>query len=498
MLIDEYDAPLNSAIGKGYYSLIVETIREMFRHGMKNNNHVEKAVMTGILRVAKADLFSGLNNFSEYGVLDKKYAENFGFTEAEVNQLLEDNLEERLAQEEKELQKTQVKTWYNGYNIGDYTIYNPWSIMHCLDRGKSDPKNALRAYWIETGSTQLIEEAFKNLPNIDVSNKLIKGDYLEQHIDSYVNLEYIKTNGDAFFSLLLHTGYLTRVEKDVYKIPNMEVKKYFYEKLLPIWIEKVFGNSIDTKGLINELVHNIEDEERYKEVIQTKLLNNMDQSEKTEADFQALLNGLAYLASITKQNIKHIPHSEVYTKHGKRLDCFFIPLDKKSNTVIIHEYKKQDKTNKIGELLEDALWQIYVNQYIDKTLELYDNHNHNHYWQAIIVRAIAFFKDDMQCKWSVKIEGFRYTIEQARILNNLFSENGKLITNYNELLGGKKGVTKQMTKAAREKFLKDHVARTIHELLKTYSDKSLGEKSSSLLIKPGDQTFIDQDSISEI
>ena len=135
VLIDEYDAPMNSSIGQGYYEDVVGIIRGIFRHGMKNNEHLEKAIMTGILRIAKADLFSGLNNFSEYGVLDSKYAEHFGFTEVEVEQLLQDNLEGD-SQQEITLQKDQVKAWYNGYRIGNEVIYNPWSIMHCLDRAK--------------------------------------------------------------------------------------------------------------------------------------------------------------------------------------------------------------------------------------------------------------------------------------------------------------------------------------------------------------------------
>ena len=129
IIIDEYDAPLNSCFGEDYYKDVLVIIEQIFKNGMKNNKHVKKAIMTGILRIAKADFFSGLNNFKEYGILDDEYAEFFRFTEEEVNKLLDENLE-NVPPLEKKKQQGEIKKFYNGYEIGKFTIYNPWSIMH--------------------------------------------------------------------------------------------------------------------------------------------------------------------------------------------------------------------------------------------------------------------------------------------------------------------------------------------------------------------------------
>ena len=123
VIVDEYDAPLNSSIGKAHFPSLVGIIREMFR-GIKNNNAIEKVIFTGILRIAKESLFSGLNNFCDFTVLDEDYAQFFGFTESEVEELLKKFMT-KTTKEETSRQLSQFKFWYNGYRIGEYIIYNP-------------------------------------------------------------------------------------------------------------------------------------------------------------------------------------------------------------------------------------------------------------------------------------------------------------------------------------------------------------------------------------
>ena len=123
LIVDEYDAPFNSSIGKIYFPSLVGIVRGMF-HGIKNNETVKKVIFTGILKIAKESLFSGLNNFYEFTVLDPDYAPFFGFTESEVEELLKKCMIKN-TEEETSKQISQFKFWYNGYRIGDYIIFNP-------------------------------------------------------------------------------------------------------------------------------------------------------------------------------------------------------------------------------------------------------------------------------------------------------------------------------------------------------------------------------------
>ncbi|MBS0185223.1 MAG: AAA family ATPase, partial [Proteobacteria bacterium] len=162
ILIDEYDTPMNDWYAKQlaregkpsaeedlYLQNILLLFGSLLSKALKGNDYLEKGVVTGILRVAKANLFSGLNNLVEDSILDETYAEHFGFTEKEVNILLHKSNIDKNPETVRDL-----KSWYNGYNIGEITIYNPWSIMNCLNN-----KGAFKAYWVGTASTALIEQA---------------------------------------------------------------------------------------------------------------------------------------------------------------------------------------------------------------------------------------------------------------------------------------------------------------------------------------------------
>ncbi|MEO1301388.1 MAG: AAA family ATPase, partial [Bacteroidota bacterium] len=147
VLLDEYDAPLNNTFLKpALYERVLIFTRGLLGKCFKDNAYLEKGIMTGILRIAKADLFSGLNNFKEYSLLDKRYAEHFGFTDAEVNNLFEQPHVRELI-EAPAPGSEDIKAWYNGYTIGGITIYNPWSIMSCISES-----GTLAPYWVNTGS----------------------------------------------------------------------------------------------------------------------------------------------------------------------------------------------------------------------------------------------------------------------------------------------------------------------------------------------------------
>lgn len=226
VLIDEYDTPIQSGYLHGYYEKIVEIFRYFLGAALKGNPHFFKAVLTGILRVSKENLFSGLNNLKVYSVLDAKYSDYFGFTESEVASLLD----------QAGLQNTsvEIKNWYNGYQIGDTTLYNPWSIVNCIqDRGKT------KLYWVNTSDNSLIKEWLLNseLAFKERFSDLMAGKTIECLINEHFVFPDLKkrSNEAAIWSLLLMAGYLKVVaHRDTERgavcqlaIPNLEVRSVY-------------------------------------------------------------------------------------------------------------------------------------------------------------------------------------------------------------------------------------------------------------------------------
>ncbi len=198
LLIDEYDTPITSGWAHGYYDDVIAFFRAFFSAGLKDNPHLYRGVLTGILRVAKESLFSGLNNLTVYTVLSKRCADRFGFNPAEVSQLaalcgLSDKL-------------PGVETWYNGYTFGGQTIYNPWSVLNYLDT----PEDGLKPYWANTSSDDLLRELLlrRNAISLEDWNTLLAGGKVQRLIDENLVLRGIETNEDAVWSLLLFAGYL--------------------------------------------------------------------------------------------------------------------------------------------------------------------------------------------------------------------------------------------------------------------------------------------------
>jgi hypothetical protein len=234
ILIDEYDTPINSAYLKftnkpEEFEKVLDLFRGILGSALKTNPHLEKAVITGILRIAKANLFSDLNNIREYSVLDDQFSKFYGFTENEVNDLL--------SQVPTETSKKEIKYWYNGYSFGGETIYNPWSIMLCLSS-----KGKLDHYWLDSGGTGLIDQALLQDDIQEDLQKLIEGGYIITNITRHINFNDIKTRM-GLFSLLLFSGYLKpkaiEEQRDRFElsIPNFEVQ-YIYEMKLMKWVSQ--------------------------------------------------------------------------------------------------------------------------------------------------------------------------------------------------------------------------------------------------------------------
>lgn len=487
ILIDEYDAPLNSSFGTDHYDKIKDLIKSIFKNSMKITKYVNKAILSGILKMARADIFSGLNNITEYDILGLQYSEFFGFTEQEVNKLLDRCLVINNPQDRRQYEL--IKMCYNGYKIRDYTIYNPWSIMMCLDRAKKDPLNALQAYWVDSGSFEIIEKSFRNLKNTCELKSLVKNCRIKYCIPANVDYNHLNQSLDAFVSLLFYSGYLTKIKNNEYRIPNLEVMTYFYSFILHTWLETDIGSKDTIDRLFNTAINNIEDGKAYKNIIETQLLTLMKHNEKTESDFKILLGAPSVLA-FASQQMMHAPYSEVHTKYQKKIDAIFLPLEGKSNSVIIHEYKKAPNEGKIDEIIEEAIWQIYVNQYISKPILEKKRAGVRCFWKTIIVRAIVFFKR-IEGSWGLEIKEFIHGFKEAEKINNIFSYNGGLLPNIKELLNQE---TVSAASDSRKEFLLKNKAEGIFELIQKYSTKSFNYQKKKDFSDILESSHLDKDS----
>ena len=226
LLIDEYDVPLDKAFQHGYYEEMVLLIRGLFGQALKTNEFLQFAVLTGCLRVSKESIFTGLNNFKILSITDARFDEHFGFTEAEVNQLLTDyQLEEHLAE---------TKEWYDGYRFGNANLYCPWDVISYVDRLLADPHAEPEAFWINTSGNDLvkrfIDKADKTTQN--EIERLIAGEAIEKKVRLDLTYNELDSSIDNLWSVLFTTGYLTRTGRainGIYKlvIPNREVREVF-------------------------------------------------------------------------------------------------------------------------------------------------------------------------------------------------------------------------------------------------------------------------------
>jgi len=235
ILIDEYDEPIHGGYANGYASEIVGVCRNLLGAGLKGNPHLFKAVLTGILRVARESIFSGLNNVAAYSLLRTEFSSCFGFTEPEVRALLEgagalDRLEA-------------VRSWYNGYVFGGRVVYNPWSILSFL----ASEDRLLRAHWLATSSNDLVRDLLQRhaLTLEESLRTLMEGGFIERRLDESVALDDLGDHEDALFSLLVFSGYLKAEEGagvpgevPPYRlsIPNREVQEV-YTSTFRWWME---------------------------------------------------------------------------------------------------------------------------------------------------------------------------------------------------------------------------------------------------------------------
>lgn len=350
LLIDEYDTPIHSAYLNGYYEEMINFMRNMFGAALKTNPYLEKAVITGILRVAKESLFSGLNNLKVYPILHQEYSQYFGFTEDEVNELLERaNLENKSAE---------IKHWYNGYQFGDNVIYNPWSMVNCLnDHGNLAP------YWLNTSDNALIKKLFAEA---DKETKLqletlIRNEPIEAIIDEFVAFTNFSVNPVAIWSLLLSSGYLKATTctpfdgllKCQLLPPNYEVS-LIYRSMVKGWLAERLGYEQYDAFLGALLKGNLLD---FSKMLKKFLVETLSIFDVAGNNPEKFYHGFV-LGLISSTLNTHIIKSNRESGFG-RYDVMIFPKEIKPESIgLILEFKVADDDEELKKSAKEALEQI--------------------------------------------------------------------------------------------------------------------------------------------
>ena len=345
VLIDEYDSPLVSAYINGYYEKVKNFFKTFYSTVLKDNTCLQMGILTGIIRVIKAGIFSDLNNLRTYTILSDVYTDSYGLTEEEVEKSLKDyGIEQEISK---------VKDWYDGYKFGDSEVYNPWSILNFLQ------DKELRAYWVDTSGNDLINDVLKKITKDTVRalERLFNGEGLRQNISGTSDLSKLLDENELW-ELLLFSGYLTIEEKIdqknyILRLPNKEVKELFKDSFL----EKYFGRGNKLSDLMEALIENRIDE--YEENLQEILLTSVsynDTKKGNEAFYHGLIMGMGlYLEGeyITKSNIES----------GLGRYDFSVEPKNKNKRAFIMEFKSTDSVEKLEEVSKEALEQIENKKY---------------------------------------------------------------------------------------------------------------------------------------
>ena len=230
ILIDEYDVPLDKAFQNGYYQEMVSLIRGLFGMALKTNDSLQFAVLTGCLRISKESIFTGLNNFKVLSNLDSRVDEQFGFTDQEVQKILDDY---ELSSHFKE-----TKEWYDGYRFGKADIYCPWDVINYVEQLRYDPEAVPQDFWSNSSGNAMVRR-FIDMADVSTKNeieRLIAGESIEKDVTPELTYDELDKSIENLWSVLFTTGYLThkgRTESGKYRlvIPNREVRNLFVKKI---------------------------------------------------------------------------------------------------------------------------------------------------------------------------------------------------------------------------------------------------------------------------
>ena len=353
IIIDEYDTPIQQGYVRGYYDKVIDFMRTLFSGGLKDNPHLSYGFLTGILRVAKESIFSGLNNIKVNSVLDNRYSEYFGFTSEEVQEMAE-----YYGAPEK---YDELCEWYDGYRFGKTEIFNPWSVI-----GYFNNECIPRAFWQSTGSNDIISEVLGNatIETYEKLESLMQGKSFVTHIDTGVIYPQLQNNPSSIYSFLLVTGYLKAVTNDQpfggdymceVALPNKEIS-YVYSKEILYKFENVIPPAAATA--IQEAIYTM-DIPKLQNKLETFLLQTISfHDAANETFYHGLILGL--LAMLDNQY--HITSNR--EAGNGRFDIQMLPLNKKLPGILIElKAGKGCTEEQLDELAKIALKQINDRQY---------------------------------------------------------------------------------------------------------------------------------------
>lgn len=374
VLIDEYDTPIVSGYNNGYKKEVLDLYRSLYSTVLKSNMHLQFSVMTGILRIAKEGIFSGLNNLKVNSIFSEKYSEYYGMTEEEVL--------EGLKYYNLEYEINDVRDWYDGYQFGNIEVYNPWSIINFLDNGK------LKPYWQGTAGNETINELLDrgNKELFDDLEKLFRREIVYKKIRDFTEFT---DDINEIWELFLYSGYLTTSgeEKDrehPIRIPNREIMEFFEDR----FIDRFTGNYQKFSDTIRYLrAGNIE---KFGEGLQNEVLSSLSyfDTDKDEKYYKVFLIGIFVALMNDYRRL-----SERESGHG-RADLILEPK-KKENPGYIFEFKVSKSEEELESYAEEGFGQIKEKKYDTELI--------NHGVTEIIYIGLAFYKKKLKMKYENRI-----------------------------------------------------------------------------------------------
>ena len=353
ILIDEYDVPLENAYHEGFYDDMTNLIRSCFESALKTNPSLEFAVLTGCLRVSRESIFTGLNNLKTYSITKNKFSQYFGFTQEEMQEILQTFSLEQYA--------GTIAKWYDGYRFGLTEIYNPWSVLNGIDSYLQNDMVACEPYWSNTSSNRIVKRLIEesNERTKSMVEELINGTPIHTQIFEDVTYGTIDVNQDYIWSFLLFTGYLKIIscetigDETYYDmvIPNVEIKSIYKNTIRSWFIDHV--NRDSRTDILESVIH--ADAEKLEDLLCTWLTNTISCFDEQENYYHGFVTGLVSGFS------GYMVVSNRESGNG-RFDLVVKQRSRWHHAAIL-EFKVVEKYNQMTKACEDALKQIEEKDY---------------------------------------------------------------------------------------------------------------------------------------
>lgn len=353
ILIDEYDVPLENAYHEGFYDDMTNLIRSCFESALKTNPSLEFAVLTGCLRVSRESIFTGLNNLKTYSITKNKFSQYFGFTQGEMKEILQTFSLEQYA--------GTIAKWYDGYRFGLTEIYNPWSVLNCIDSYLQNDMVACEPYWSNTSSNRIVKRLIEesNERTKSMVEELINGTPIHTQIFEDVTYGTIDVNQDYIWSFLLFTGYLKIIscetigDETYYDmvIPNVEIKSIYKNTIRSWFIDHI--NRDSRTDILESVIH--ADAEKLEDLLCTWLTNTISCFDEQENYYHGFVTGLVsgfngYMVVSNRES------------GNGRFDLVVKQRSRWHHAAIL-EFKVVEKYNQMTKACEDALRQIEEKDY---------------------------------------------------------------------------------------------------------------------------------------